>query len=317
MGVFLRGRIVTSLAVLVVALCGGLAVYFYAWNFSRKWPNPTNFTKIIKVFAMIFHALFSLQSFLTAHSLHQASRSLSFGTWAIFGIGSMVFDFWWFALWINRDGAHAVCGGETSSCSRKNITISFFVFMFIYAFVRLIVLLMVFHFDVKMNEALPTATPAPAPAPAMTVAPTAAAPVTYARSLAKKVFNRRVWVAGAGTGVGSTRWGGRKDVPLIAVSMHDSDEARRRAHGHGRTDSRGSSSSVLFDRDESEHKHSRVPTHDTDAFDDQSSSSEESEESLISDGEEEEQQREYERRRRERKGRMRRGGEGAAEYGRV
>lgn len=43
-----------------------LATYYYAWTFSRRWPNPSTTPGVIKGFAMTFHALFGLFSLLTS-----------------------------------------------------------------------------------------------------------------------------------------------------------------------------------------------------------------------------------------------------------
>ncbi|KAL7337075.1 hypothetical protein BJY59DRAFT_705185 [Rhodotorula toruloides] len=104
MGWFLRSRLVTHLSVLVGFLFATLSTFYYAWSISRSWPSPTNFTKVIRVFAMIFHALFAAQSVLTWHSLFVASRSISSGLWITFGIASIVFDSWWFTLMASRHG---------------------------------------------------------------------------------------------------------------------------------------------------------------------------------------------------------------------
>jgi hypothetical protein len=71
MGWFLRSRFVTHLSVLVgflLATCSfcprshsrqadvrvhSLSTFYYAWSISRSWPAPTNFTKVIRVFAMV------------------------------------------------------------------------------------------------------------------------------------------------------------------------------------------------------------------------------------------------------------------------
>ncbi|GAA5820462.1 hypothetical protein JCM11251_005635 [Rhodosporidiobolus azoricus] len=310
MGLFLRGRIITWLSVLVAAICATFATFFYAWNFSRKWPNPTNFTKVIKIFAMIFHSLFALQSLFTAHSLHQNSRSLSFGLWSVAGLASIVFDMWWFAMMVSRKGFDAVCGGDdgSASCARKNITLAFIVFIFFYSLLRLLVLLFVFHFDVKYNETLPTAAPASAPASA-----TAPAMTSVARSLAKRLgapafgVGRRQWGTGGrvlGTGKRETR-----GVPLINVSMHDESA--------GQPALAKDDASIYFDADlllnreelsrRERHRHQQVPTNEEDAFDARSSS----EESELTDEEDaDDAQMEYERRRRERKGRGKEGGAG-------
>ncbi|GAA5991263.1 hypothetical protein JCM11641_000404, partial [Rhodosporidiobolus odoratus] len=256
MGLFLRGRITTYLSVFVIALLATFATFFYAWNFSRKWPNATTFTKVIKIFAMIFAALFAAQSILTTHSLRTSSKSLSFGAWSIFGVGSIVMDMWWFALMVSRRGFDAVCGGDklsTQNCSRKNITIAYCVFMFFYAIIRLIVMLFVFHFDVKFNEVLPVATaPAAAPATAPPVAQVSALPATVARSLGK-LFGRPAKPP--------------RGVPLVRVE-HWEDR--------GRVSEEEDEDGVLFDSRSSfskaEHKHARLPTRDEDAFDSRSSS---------------------------------------------
>ncbi|BGP16209.1 hypothetical protein JCM10213v2_004207 [Rhodosporidiobolus nylandii] len=103
MPLFLHSRLVTWLSVLLVAACASLSTFYYSWTCSRAWPSPTNVTKV-------FAALFALQSLLTCHSLRQSSKSLSFGLWSIFGIASIVFDCWWFALMVSRGGFEAVCG---------------------------------------------------------------------------------------------------------------------------------------------------------------------------------------------------------------
>ncbi|GAA6040907.1 hypothetical protein JCM8097_003181 [Rhodosporidiobolus ruineniae] len=316
MGVFLRGRIVTTLVVVVAALCSGLATFFYAWNFSRKWPNPTKFTKVIKIFAMIFHALFSFQSFLTSHSLHQRSRSLNFGTWSIVGMASVVFDMWWFSLMVSRKGFDAVCGDDATSCSRKNITLAFVVFLFAYSLLRLLTLLIVFHFDVKYNETLPVASttsatlpPSSTTLPGMTS--TATTPATVARSLGKRFR--------AGISRGGWKKERRGDVPLIAVSMHDEcnhrdagSPSRTETHAYGRVDCQAGEEdseeedSVLFSAPSSISSPLPSPGANNERKTERRrESSEMSASSGEDDGlvsEEDEAQGEWERRRRERRG---------------
>ncbi|TNY18331.1 hypothetical protein DMC30DRAFT_61431 [Rhodotorula diobovata] len=188
MGFFLRSRFVTHTLVFIGLCCASFATFTYAWQFSRSWPNPSTFAKTIKVFAMVFHALFAFQSLLTWHSLRLTSKSLSFGLWATFGLASLVFDSWWFGLMVSRKGFEAVCGEDGGDCARKSITIASCVYFGAYGVYRLFVLLVVFHFDVHFNETIaPTlaassASPSPslfsfAPAPpSMSMAQWAAVP---------------------------------------------------------------------------------------------------------------------------------------------
>lgn len=48
MPLLLRGRIVTWCSVLLLCPLAGICTFFFAWNLSRKWPNPDNVTKIFK-----------------------------------------------------------------------------------------------------------------------------------------------------------------------------------------------------------------------------------------------------------------------------
>ncbi|GAA6053026.1 hypothetical protein JCM3770_002389 [Rhodotorula araucariae] len=198
MGIFLHSRFVTHTHVFIGLLCAAFATFIYAWQFSRNWPNPNNFAKVVKVFAMTFHALFATQSLLTWHSLRVTSTSLSFGMWATFAIASLVFDSWWFALMTASSGAGfvAVCGADGGDCTRTGVTIASCVYFGFYGLYRLFILMVVFAFDAHFNETLlpssASAAPALAPAPAMAMAQHPAAtqqqqhPVTtVARSLAK------------------------------------------------------------------------------------------------------------------------------------
>ncbi|GAA5900185.1 hypothetical protein JCM5296_001482 [Sporobolomyces johnsonii] len=305
MGVFLRGRIVTWVSTLVVALFAAVVTFFYAWSFSRDWPNPTTMVKVLKgshlsptpllcgadeflwtVFAMVFAALYSFQGFLTVHSLRLKSKSLSFGLWSVFGLGSIVTNMWWFALMVSRGGFDALCGSSSSSCSRKNITIAFTVFMFAYGLVSLIVMLIVFHFDAHWNELPAGTTAAPSTTTTSGLFPKATT-ATTAQSLAKKLLPSRL-----GFSFSSSKRNGaasRRGVPLISVSRHDSldDDAMLPTHRQDTEDG------VLFD---AKHRHEALKT---DEFAASSSESEDSEHDTDDD------QLEYEKRRRERKGKYR------------
>ncbi|GAA6006878.1 hypothetical protein JCM10207_009124 [Rhodosporidiobolus poonsookiae] len=347
MGLFLRGRVVTWVSVLLVALCAGFSTFFYAWNFSRKWPNPSTMTKIVKVFAMIFAALFSLQSFMTVHSLRLNSRSLSFGLWAMFGMASLVLDMWWFALMVSRSGFDAVCGGTTETATNSTDTslrireTSFFVHnlyvrdnsttttddstpdyasascsrkniticfvTFMFAYSLLRLIVMLFVFHFDVKYNEALPTTTPAAAPAMTAAP-AAAPATVARSLAKRL--------GAPFSRFTSRRGAaahERGLPLISVSYADA-QAEVDENGHDKHLQPGEAdedeSSVLFDADPPS-----APSHHgghkavPTGDEDAGLSSSSSEESDDSD---EEEQKEYERRRRERKGLV--GAEGRGGY---
>ncbi|GAA5971502.1 hypothetical protein JCM21900_001678 [Sporobolomyces salmonicolor] len=117
------------------------------------------------VFAMVFAGLHSFQAFLTAHSLRLKSKSLSFG----------------------------LCGSSndsSSSCSRKDITIAFTVFMFAYSLVSLIVMLIVFHFDAHWNDLPAGTTAASATTTTSGLFPTATTALR-AHSLAKKLLPSR------------------------------------------------------------------------------------------------------------------------------
>ncbi|GAA5920544.1 hypothetical protein JCM1841_005716 [Sporobolomyces salmonicolor] len=308
MGVSLRGRIVTWVSTLVVALLAAVVTFYYAWSFSRDWPNPTTMVKVLKgshlsptpplcgadgflrtVFAMVFAGLHSFQAFLTAHSLRLKSKSRSFGLWSVFGLGSIVSNMWWFALMISRGGFDALCGSSndsSSSCSRKDITIAFTVFMFAYSLVSLIVMLIVFHFDAHWNELPAGTTAAPATTTTSGLFPTAATAVR-AQSLAKKLLPSRPdfsFLSSKRHGTASPR-----GVPLINVSRHDplDDDSMLPTHHQDKEDG------VLFD---AKHRHKALKT---DEFAASSSESEDSEHETDDD------QLEYERRRRERKGKYR------------
>lgn len=195
---FLHSRLVTHVCVLVlVALAGSvslppprvracgcvlcrlklkecsgtayrLATFYYAWSFSRKWPNPTTTTGVIKGFAMTFHALFGFCSLLTSvplcsfplgswkplrveqhapiltgsstrswHPIRISSQSLMFGTWTTFGFAGIVFDSWWFGLMVSRKGF------DLLESSRKGVTVAFCVYSGFYAVYRLVVMLFV------------------------------------------------------------------------------------------------------------------------------------------------------------------------------
>ncbi|BGP32090.1 hypothetical protein JCM10296v2_003869 [Rhodotorula toruloides] len=250
MGWFLRSRLVTHLSVLVGLLLATLSTFYYAWSISRSWPSPTNFTKVIRVFAMIFHALFATQSILTWHSLFVASRSMSSGLWITFGIASIVFDFWWFTLMASRRGFGHLCGDDGGSCSRKGISIAFCVFLGFYALFRLIIMLFVFHFNVHYNETAGLPAPAPVQQPMMAAYPYAQPAVAKLQSLAKRWMPAR----SGGSGGWSGRWGGRSgargggaggagNVPLISVSQHDDSLP---VH----SDALPAEEGVLFDADE-------------------------------------------------------------------
>ncbi|BGP24665.1 hypothetical protein JCM10295v2_003583 [Rhodotorula toruloides] len=293
MGWFLRSRLVTHLSVIVGFLLATLSTFYYAWSLSRSWPSPTNFTKVIRIFAMIFHALFATQSVLTWHSLFVASRSISSGLWTTFGIASIVFDSWWFTLMVSRHGFGGLCGKDAGYCSRKGVSIAFCVFLGFYALFRLATMLFVFHFDVHYNEtaSLPTTAPAPIQQPVMAAYPYATPVAAKLQSLAKGWMPAR---ASGGGGWGG-RWGGWNgaragggggagNVPLISVSQHDDPLPSR-------VDSLQPNQGVLFDADEGQGGRRR-----------RSSLSESSGDEGVdeSDGEE---QRRYEERRKERKGR--------------
>ncbi|GAA5881207.1 hypothetical protein JCM3774_000653 [Rhodotorula dairenensis] len=162
---FLHSRLVTHVCVLVLVALAGLATFYYAWSFSRKWPNPTTTTGVIKGFAMTFHALFGFCSLLTWHSIRISSQSIMFGTWTTFGFAGIVFDSWWFGLMVARKGF------DLLESSRKGVTVAFCVYSGFYAVYRLVVMLFVFHFDVRYNEGLATAMGTVAAAPAPTGVP--------------------------------------------------------------------------------------------------------------------------------------------------
>ncbi|GAA5983688.1 hypothetical protein JCM10908_000381 [Rhodotorula pacifica] len=172
MGWFLHSRLVTHVCVLLVVFFAGLATFYYAWTFSRKWPAPTTTTGVIKGFAMTFHALFGFCSLLTWHSIRISSQSIMFGTWTTFGFASIVFDSWWFGLMVSRKGFDAF-----GSASRKGTTVAFCVYSGFYAVYRLMVMLFVFHFDVRYNEGLAATMGTSTMAPPPTVTTVAAPPV--------------------------------------------------------------------------------------------------------------------------------------------
>ncbi|BGP08094.1 hypothetical protein JCM10049v2_003939 [Rhodotorula toruloides] len=289
MGWFLRSRLVTHLSVLVGFLFATLSTFYYAWSISRSWPSPTNFTKVIRVFAMIFHALFAAQSVLTWHSLFVASRSISSGLWITFGIASIVFDSWWFTLMASRHGFGGLCGDDGGSCSRKGISIAFCVFLGFYALFRLIIMLFVFHFNVHYNETAGLPAPAPVQQPMMAAYPYAQPAVAKLQSLAKRWMPAR----SGGGGGWSGRWsgqnaraggaGGTGNIPLISVSHHDDSLP---AH----SDTLPAEQGVLFDADEGQGRRRS------------SSLSESSGDDGLEESDGKEQQR-YEERRKERKGR--------------
>ncbi|GAA6008709.1 uncharacterized protein JCM10292_005035 [Rhodotorula paludigena] len=273
MGFFLRGRVLTHVLVGIGMLCSGFATFVYAWQLSRSWPNPSNFTKVMKIFAMVFHAMFAAQSILTWHSLRVSSKSLSFGLWTVLGFGTIVLDGWWFGLMTSRNGYNAVCGDEDAQCVRKNILITFTVYLAIYGLYRLYIIISVFSFDVHYNEmglppppSTPTAAPTTAATPVMQYAhPMAAAPGAYGaammRSLSKRFRPSRIsrqrweelatWRAAGDTGRERGRGG---SVPLINVSMHEGDEEtlvgnRRKSREEPYRDEQFAERQVLFDAD--------------------------------------------------------------------
>ncbi|BGP48212.1 hypothetical protein JCM10450v2_004084 [Rhodotorula kratochvilovae] len=306
MGFFLRSRFVTHTLVFIGMLCASFATFIYAWQFSRDWPNPNNFAKVVKVFAMTTHGLFALQSLLTWHSLRVTSTSLSFGLWATFGLASLVFDAWWFALMSAQEGAgfSAVCGevkDGSADCARRGVTIASCVYFGFYGLYRLFVLIVVFAFDAHFNETvLPTlassTTAAPTAGtytlPGMTFAPSPAAaaaqhPVTVARSLAKALRPR--W-EGRARYAELARWAPagrewakvreeegkgeeRRGVPLIAVSLHE-----ERPHTHDEEEEEEGERGVLFDAHAAGAGAQRLPRDKGDESSDLTSSSDEEDE---------------------------------------
>ncbi|GAA5840300.1 hypothetical protein JCM9279_002339 [Rhodotorula babjevae] len=263
MGFFLRSRFVTHVLVLIGMVCASFATFVYAWQFRgpSPWHNPSTFTKVIKILAMVTHALFACQSLLTWHWLRLTSKSLSFGLWATFGFASLVADSWWFGLMISRQGFESLCGDAGGDCVRKSVTIASCVFFGAYGVYRLFVILVVWHFDVHFNEtfsnvAPPAMMPAAAPtayAPSMSMAQWAAVPSPAAsmsapaaaghklHSLAKAMRptwpSRRDWAQLARwspveNGDGDELERRERGVPLIAVSLHDADyDGERYAEG--------------------------------------------------------------------------------------
>ncbi|GAA6016736.1 hypothetical protein JCM11491_000225 [Sporobolomyces phaffii] len=305
MPLLLRGRIVTWCSVLLLCPFAGVATFFFAWNLSRRWPNPDLVSKIFKIAAMILNALFAVKCLFMVHSLRLKSKALSFALFCTLGVAATISNCCWFAFMLSRRGFDSLCENDAKACQRKVLTITFSAFIIIYAILTVIVMLCVFYFDAHWNYGPPNPSPATPPQPYTQVPTTAHSLRKYLPSSSRFTSWSPITF---GRGGGSSEKG--HHVPLINITHDYGDddvETTRSAAG------RKGENVVLFDsagpgidgRGESDAKGARTaqeqnaPVKD----DDFAASSSESDES------DEEAQLEYERRRRERKGKARAGAE--------
>ncbi|GAA5925144.1 flavin-containing monooxygenase [Sporobolomyces koalae] len=165
MPLLLRGRIVTWSSVLVLSPLAGFAAFFFAWNVSRKWPNPDLTTTVFKIAAMILNSLFAIKCLFMVHSLRLKSKALSFALFCALGVAATIANCCWFAFMIDRRGFDGLCDGDSKACQRRVLSIAFGAFLIVYAILTFLVLLVVFYFDAHWNYAAPNPTTAASPMP--------------------------------------------------------------------------------------------------------------------------------------------------------
>ncbi|KAI5481927.1 hypothetical protein MNV49_000204 [Pseudohyphozyma bogoriensis] len=194
MGLFLKGRLITMVHVVLAFIVSSLVAAYYIVMFARKFKDPDGVTKAVKAIGMVLELFFCIAALAAIHALHLKTAKTGFGLFSLFGVTSVGVNMIYFGLLVSHRGFEGSCEAASYPCTRSRLLIAFSMALFISSLVNLFVLMVLWHYEIKNSTTAPkpaapgATTTVPAPAPV--AAPAAPVPATTARSLPKATSSR-------------------------------------------------------------------------------------------------------------------------------